>query len=84
MNHYNDLSDEYYVNVNLGTALDLPSNRDTLLHHFEQLRKRFPSMSNFYNRESGESAAVTLIHLTLKQRWNNTAWCSMRFRIRCQ
>ncbi|MEM7456036.1 MAG: hypothetical protein AAF456_16935 [Planctomycetota bacterium] len=54
MDNYNGLADEHYVNLNLTTELDLPGTRDTLLHFFEQLRKRFPTMRNFYRRDRGD------------------------------
>ena len=54
MTKYSGYSNEYYVNMNLNTELELPSNRDTLLHFFEQLKKRYPTMRNFYSRDRGD------------------------------
>ena len=54
MNHYRSFSDDYYVNMNLNTEMDLPQNRETVLHFFEQIQKHYPSMRNFYTRERGE------------------------------
>jgi hypothetical protein len=54
MNRYAGLSDDYYVNMNLNTEMDLPKNRETLLHFFEQIQRQYPSMRNFYSRERGE------------------------------
>jgi hypothetical protein len=54
MSKYGSFSDEFYVNMNLNTELELPGNRDTLLHFFEQLKKRYPSMRNFYSRDRGD------------------------------
>ena len=54
MNRYSRDADDYYVNVNLNTEMELPSARDTVLHFFEQMRKGFPELSNFYTRESGD------------------------------
>jgi hypothetical protein len=34
--------------------MDLPGNRETVLHFFEQLQKKYPTMRNFYSRERGE------------------------------
>jgi hypothetical protein len=53
-NSYCAVADEFYVNMHLNTEMDLPSNRDTLLHYFEQLQKRFPTMRNFYNRDQSD------------------------------
>src|SRR5690349_15197900 len=54
MNRYSRDADDYYVNVNLNTEMELPSNRDTVLHFFEQMRKGFPELSNFHTRENGD------------------------------
>ena len=54
MNRYNNEADEFYVNLNLNTEMDLPSGRDTLLHFFEQMKKAYPELSNFYTRENGD------------------------------
>jgi hypothetical protein len=34
--------------------MELPTSRDTVLHYFEQMRKAFPDLRNFYTRESGD------------------------------
>jgi hypothetical protein len=54
MNRYSSFSDDYYVNMNLNTEMDLPQNRETVLHFFEQIKKHHPTMRNFYNRDRGE------------------------------
>ena len=54
MSVYGSLSDDFYVNVQLNTEMDLPSERETVLFFFEQLRRKFPEMKNFYNRERNE------------------------------
>jgi hypothetical protein len=54
MNHYNADADDFYVNVNLNTEMELPTGRDTVLHFFEQMRKAFPDLQNFFSRESGD------------------------------
>ena len=54
MHKYGALCDEFYVNMHLGTEMDLPQNREAVLHFFEQVQKRFPKMTNFYARERGE------------------------------
>lgn len=40
--------------MNLNTEMELPQNRDTVLHFFEQVKKTYPGMRNFYSRERGE------------------------------
>ena len=54
MNRYTSDADDFYVNVNLNTEMELPTNRDTVLHYFEQMRKAFPELRNFFTRESGD------------------------------
>src|SRR4029077_13412974 len=54
MGRYNSVSDDYYVNMNLNTEMELPQTRDTVLHFFEQVKKNYPGMKNFYSRERGE------------------------------
>ena len=51
MNKFQAECDEFYVNVNLNTEMELPTSRDTVLHFFEQMKKRFPDLRNFSSRE---------------------------------
>jgi hypothetical protein len=54
MNPFANDADDFYVNLNLNTEMDLPTSRDTVLHYFEQMKKAFPDLRNFYTRESGD------------------------------
>ncbi|MCH2129652.1 MAG: hypothetical protein MK179_10935 [Pirellulaceae bacterium] len=54
MSHFDGLSDDFYVNTNLNTEMELPSARDSVLHFFERLQKQYPEMRNFYNRDRHE------------------------------
>src|SRR6478609_9327315 len=54
MNHDYSDADDFYINLNLTTEMELPTNRDTVLHYFEQMRKAFPDLRNFYTRETGD------------------------------
>jgi len=54
MHRFNNFCDDFYINLNLNTEMELPQSRETVLHFFEQLQKRYPSMQNFYNRDRGE------------------------------
>ena len=54
MHEYSSLSDDFYVNMNLSTEMELPTNRETVLHYFERLQKTYPTMRNFYCREKGD------------------------------
>ena len=51
---YGSLCDDFYVNMNLNTELELPSGRDTILHFFERIQRQFPTMNTFYQRDTGE------------------------------
>jgi hypothetical protein len=46
--------DDFYVNMRLGSQLNLPHQRETLLHFFERVQKGFPAMSRFRKTDSGE------------------------------
>ena len=50
MDVYGSLSDDFYVNMNLSTEMELPHGRETVLHYFERIQKKYPSMRNFYSR----------------------------------
>ena len=54
MNAYSALADDYYVNLNLNTEMQLPTARDTVLDFFGRVQKTFPTMRNFYTRENGD------------------------------
>jgi hypothetical protein len=57
MSRYDKLTsfgDDFYINMNLNTEMDLPTTRETVLHFFEQVQKQYPTMRNFYAREKGE------------------------------
>lgn len=54
MNPYSSLCDDFYVNMNLNTEMELPTGRETVLHFFERLQKTYPSMQNFFCRENGD------------------------------
>ncbi len=54
MNRYSSLADDFYINMNLATEMDLTTNREAVLHYFEQVQKRYPEMRNFYCRDKGD------------------------------
>lgn len=54
MSGYRTFSDDYYVNMHLATEMDLPQQRESVLHFFEQVQRRYPTMKNFYTRERNE------------------------------
>ena len=54
MNRYSSMADDFYINMNLATEMDLTTNREAVLHFFEQVQKRYPEMRNFYCRDKGD------------------------------
>jgi hypothetical protein len=54
MNRYSSLCDDFYVNMNLSTEMELPHHREGVLHYFERVQKKYPTMRNFYSREKGD------------------------------
>jgi hypothetical protein len=54
MNRFSSLCDDFYVNLNLGTEMELPATRETVLHFFERVQKTYPSMRNFYCRDKSD------------------------------
>jgi hypothetical protein len=40
--------------MNLSTEMELPTNRETILHFFERIQKKYPTMRNFFCREKGD------------------------------
>jgi len=51
MTDFAGLADDFYVNMNLMTEMELPGQRDTILHFFECLQKHYPTMRKFYCRD---------------------------------
>lgn len=49
------LCTDFYLNHKLALKMDLPSERETILHFFDRMRKSLPSMSRF-KRYDGELA----------------------------
>lgn len=54
MNPYSTIADDFYINMNLSTEMDLPKSRETVLHYFEQIQKKYPEMRNFYARDKND------------------------------
>jgi hypothetical protein len=48
---YSSLADDFYVNLNLATEMELPGQRETILQYFERVQRRYPSMRKFYCRD---------------------------------
>src|SRR5437667_6745348 len=53
-NPYSAFSEDFYVNMRLGSQMSLPHSRETLLHFFERVQKEFPEMTRFRKLDNGE------------------------------
>jgi hypothetical protein len=51
---YGSLCDDFGTSCYLIGKVDLPTNRETVLHFFESVRKACPTMTDFEKRDSGE------------------------------
>lgn len=65
------LCTDFYINHKLSLKMDLPSDRETVLHLFDQIRKAHPSMSRF-RRYDGELA------LESSRRGGDYRWIALR------
>ena len=77
MNSYHSISDDYYINMNLSTEMDLPSSRETVLHYFEQMQKKYPELRNFYSRDKNDFV------LEEDKDQGNYRWCTVEPRRIC-
>jgi hypothetical protein len=77
MHRFNSLCDDFYINMNLSTEMELPANRETVLHFFEQVQKTYPTMRNFYSRERGDFV------LEEDKERGSYRWCSIEPRRVC-
>lgn len=53
-NPYASFCQDFYVNLRLNTQLNLPHNRETVLHFFERIGREFPSMLQFRKCDNGD------------------------------
>jgi hypothetical protein len=77
MNPYTSLCDDFYVNMNLGTEMELPTGRETILHFYERIQKQYPTMRNFYCREKGDFV------LEEDKDQGHYRWCTVESRRLC-
>ena len=50
---YGSLCDDFYINMRVNTELELPEDRDTILHFFDRVQKQYPTMNTFFQRDDG-------------------------------
>jgi hypothetical protein len=48
---YSSFCDDFYVNFRIGSNLNMPAQRDTVLFFFDQIRRAFPDMTRFRRAE---------------------------------
>jgi len=77
MYRFSSLCDDFYVNMNLSTEMELPTSRETVLHFFERIQKTYPTMRNFYCRERGDFV------LEEDKDKGNYRWCTIEPRRVC-
>jgi hypothetical protein len=77
MTPYSSLADDFYVNMNLSTEMELSGSRETILHYFEQMQRKFPDMRNFYARDKGDFV------LEEDKERGSYRWCSVETRRIC-
>jgi len=65
-NPFSSFCDDFYINMRLGSQLNLPHQRETLLHFFERVQKQIPSMTRFRKTDNGE--------MNLEEDRNNAAY----------
>lgn len=54
MSDYKQWVEDYYLNMVLHTEMELPNDRQSVLHFFDRVSKKYPTMNNFYNRDTNE------------------------------
>lgn len=52
--NFSNFSDDFFINIDLHTALPLPSGRETVLQFCEAVQKQYPDLLDFYQREGGD------------------------------
>lgn len=68
---YGALCTDFYINQKLALKMDLPEDRETILHFFDRMRKSMPSMNRF-RRYDGELA------LESSRRNSEYEWLALR------
>lgn len=77
MNRYSALCDDFYVNMTLGTEMELTPSRETVLNYFERIQKKYPRMRNFYCRDKLDFV------LEEEKESGQYRWCSLEARRLC-
>lgn len=70
-NPYSAFCEDFYVNMRLGSQMNLPHSRETVLHFFERVQKEFPGMTRFRKEESN------VLSLEEDRKDNSYRWLSL-------
>src|SRR5438477_10141233 len=54
-NPFSAFCEDFYINMRIGSQMNLPHGRETVLHFFETITKQFPGMTRFRKCENGET-----------------------------
>ena len=73
-NPYASFCEDFYVNMRLGSQLNLPHQRETVLQFFERVQKEFPCMTRFRKNDNGE------LNLEEDRSLQNYRWVSLESR----
>jgi len=73
-NPFGAFCEDFYINMRLGSQMNLPHARETVLHLFETVRKQFPGMTRFRKCENGE------INLEEDREHESYRWASLEQR----
>jgi hypothetical protein len=76
---FGSVCDDFYVSGRLHLKLDLPLQRETVLHFFDRVRKEFPRMSKFSRRDDGCLVLEEDPGPSISRRWIRLEPSSLRF-----
>ncbi|MEE9296113.1 MAG: hypothetical protein V3W34_14300 [Phycisphaerae bacterium] len=76
---FSAVCDEFYVSCRLFLKLDLPLERETVLHFCDRIRKEFPGMSKFRRRDDGSLVLEEDAGAGMSRRWLRLEPNSLRF-----
>jgi hypothetical protein len=76
---FGSFADEFFYSSRLFLKLDLPLERETVLHFFEQVRKAFPTMKRFSRRNDGCLVLEESPEASQSRRWVRLDGGSLRF-----
>lgn len=76
---FSSVCDEFYASSRLFLKLDMPLERETVLHFFDRIRKEFPTMRHFRRRDDGCPVLEEDPENGVSRRWLRLERNSLRF-----